>query len=85
MTEKKSERFLITSQYRRFAEMCNKSQTSKFIGLFYGKTGLGKTESALHYSNWRVVEPLLEKPSAARSVPSSVIHASAVVFTPGGI
>jgi DNA transposition AAA+ family ATPase len=82
MTEKKSERFLITSQYRRFAEMCNKSQTSKFIGLFYGKTGLGKTESALHYSNWRVVEPLLEKPSAARSVPSSVIHSSAVVFTP---
>jgi DNA transposition AAA+ family ATPase len=82
MTEKKSERFLITSQYRRFAEMCNKSQTSKFIGLFYGKTGLGKTESALHYSNWRAVEPLLETSAAARIIPASVMHSSAAVFTP---
>jgi DNA transposition AAA+ family ATPase len=80
MTEKKS--FLITSQYRRFAEMCNKSQTSKFIGLFYGKTGLGKTESALHYANWRTVEPLLEQPAAARIIPTSVLHSSAAVFTP---
>jgi DNA transposition AAA+ family ATPase len=80
--EKKSKRFLVTSQYRRFAEMCNKSQTSKFITLFYGKTGLGKTESALHYSNWRIVEPLLHQSANARSIPSSVIHCSAAVYTP---
>ncbi|MCC6980703.1 MAG: AAA family ATPase [Candidatus Melainabacteria bacterium] len=80
MTEKTS--FLITSQYRRFAEICNKSQTTKFIGLFYGKTGLGKTESAMHYTNWRTVEPLLEKPAAARLIPASVLHSAAAVFTP---
>jgi DNA transposition AAA+ family ATPase len=80
--ENKEARFLITSQYRRFAEFCNKSQTSKFIGLFYGKTGLGKTESALHYSNWRLVESLLNKPAAARVIPTSIVHCSAAVFTP---
>jgi DNA transposition AAA+ family ATPase len=74
--------FQITAQYRRFAEICNKSQTGKFISLFYGKTGLGKTECAYHYANWRVVEPLLEKSAAARKLPNSVIHSSTVVYTP---
>lgn len=74
--------FQMTSQYRRFAEVCNKSQTSKFISLFYGKTGLGKTECAYHYANWRIVEPLLEKSAAARQPPHSIIHSSTVVFTP---
>jgi DNA transposition AAA+ family ATPase len=80
--EKSSTRFLLTSQYRIFAEMCNKSQKDKFISLFYGKTGLGKTESALHYSNWRVVEPLLERPAAVRRIPTPIIHCSAAVLTP---
>lgn len=82
MMTKPTNRFLVTAQYRRFAEICNKSQSSKFIALFFGKTGLGKTECALHYSNWRTVEPLLEKPAALRCVPPSVIHSAAAVYTP---
>jgi len=74
--------FQMTCQYRRFAEICNKSQNSKFIALFYGRTGLGKTECAYHYSNWRVVEPLLEKSAAARRLSPSIIHSSTVVYTP---
>jgi DNA transposition AAA+ family ATPase len=75
-------RFLITSQYRRFAEICRKSQTSKFISLFYGKTGLGKTESAYYYTNWRAVEPLIDRPAAARVLPASIVQCSAAVYTP---
>jgi DNA transposition AAA+ family ATPase len=82
MTIEAPTRFLITSQYRRFAEICNKSQTSKFISLFFGKTGLGKTECALYYAHWRFVEPLLDMPSGARKLPSSIIHCSAAVYTP---
>ena len=74
--------FQITSQYRRFAEICNKSQTSKFISLVYGRTGLGKTESAYFYSNWRTVEPLLNRPAGARRLPVSVVHGSTIVYTP---
>ena len=74
--------FQMTVQYRRFAEICNKSQNSKFIALFYGRTGLGKTECAYHYANWRVVEPLLEKSAAARCLPSSIVHCSTAVYTP---
>jgi len=73
---------LMTGQYRRLAEICNKSQNSKFIALYYGRTGLGKTECAYHYTNWRVVEPLLEKSAAARRLAPSIIHSSSAVYTP---
>lgn len=75
-------RFIITSQHRRFAEICNKSLNSKFISLFYGKTGLGKTECALQYANWRIVEPLLDRPAMTRRPPSSIIHCTTAIFTP---
>jgi hypothetical protein len=58
--------FLITSQYRRFAELCNNSLNTKSISLCYGKPGVGKTESAKHYANWHVVDDLLEKPARTR-------------------
>lgn len=74
--------FLVTSQYRRFAEICNKSQNSKFISVFFGKTGLGKTESALYYANWRTVEPLLDMAPASRKISSSIVHCSTAIFTP---
>ncbi len=74
--------FQMTAQYRRFAEICNKSQNEKFIALFYGRTGLGKTESAYHYAAWRVVEPLLDRSAAARRLPPSIVHSSAAIFTP---
>lgn len=74
--------FQMTSQYRRFAEICNKSQSSKFISLFYGRTGLGKTECAYFYSNWREIEPLLNRPAGARRLPISMVHGSTIVYTP---
>lgn len=74
--------FQITSQYRRFSEICNRSQTGKLISLIHGKTGLGKTECALYYANWREVEPLLEKPAGARQVGQSIAHCSTAVYTP---
>lgn len=74
--------FLVSNQYRRFAEICNRSHSNKFITLFFGKTGLGKTESAFYYSNWREVEPLLKQPLATRRIPRSIVHSSAAIYTP---
>src|ERR1700733_4553982 len=72
----------MTSQYRRFAEIYNKSESAKFISLLFGKTGLGKTESALHYTNWRAVSALLEQPAAARRFNTSIVQSTAAVYTP---
>ena len=74
--------FLMTGQYKRFAEICNRSMRGKSISLIYGRTGLGKTESALHYTNWREVAPLLPQSSATRKVPRSVIQSGAAIYTP---
>lgn len=74
--------FLMTTQYRRFAEICNKSESRKFISLFFGKTGLGKTESALRYTNWRAVSPVLELPAAMRRLDASIVQSTAAIYTP---
>lgn len=74
--------FLITSQYKRFAEICNKSESGKFISLFYGRTGLGKSECALHYANWRLVEPMLDKSATTLLIPKSVVQCGAAIYTP---
>lgn len=74
--------FLMTSQYKRFAEICNKSESGKFISLVYGRTGLGKSECALRYANWRMVEPMLDKLAPTQKIPKSVVQCGAAIYTP---
>lgn len=74
--------FLMTRQYKRFAEICNKSESGKLLSLFYGRTGLGKSECAMHYANWRMIEPILDKSAATLALPRSVIQCGAAIYTP---
>src|SRR5277367_4697647 len=74
--------FFVTAQYKRFVEFCSSCQKNKYIGVCYGKPGVGKTESAKHYANWHTIEPLLGNPQRNKKYVKDVINCSTAFYTP---
>lgn len=76
--------FLVTKEYRRFAEFCEACRRERYVGLCYGAPGVGKTLSARHYADWDLVEPLLTSLRVATHapIPAAVGDCHALVYTP---
>src|SRR5262245_48021641 len=79
----RSPTFLVTKEYRRFAEFCDACRRDCYIGLCCGVPGVGKTLSARRYAQWDLVEPWLDhwqRPD--EPPPPTVLACHTLVYTP---
>ena len=82
--------FIVTKEYRRFAEFCDACREARYIGLCNGVPGVGKTVSARHYAHWSELETLVGPPPFRYSgIPGresgpwrTVLYTPGVVNTP---
>jgi DNA transposition AAA+ family ATPase len=75
-------KFIVTKEYRRFAEFCDACRRYGYIGLCYGSPGVGKTLSARYYANWDSVAAYLSDSNASNKGFPQVGGSETVFYTP---
>ena len=75
--------FLITKEYRKFAEFCNACRQYRYIGLCYGSPGVDKTLSAQHFSMWDTIEYYISIYHTDKEIKwGEVVNKYAAFYTP---
>lgn len=74
--------FVVTKEYRRFAELCDACREYGYIGLCYGAPGVGKTLSARYYANWEQLITYFAHPDEAEREVAPVAGSETVFYTP---
>jgi DNA transposition AAA+ family ATPase len=76
--------FLVTKEYRRFAEFCEACRRDRYIGLCSGPPGVGKTLSARRYARWADVEAglLEQRTTLGADIPPDLASCHTLVYTP---
>jgi DNA transposition AAA+ family ATPase len=75
--------FLVTKEYRRFAEFCEACRRDRYIGVCYGPPGAGKTLSARHYARWDDVGAGLtdQRTTIGPDIPPELADCHTLVYT----
>ncbi|CAM4413667.1 AAA family ATPase [Paenibacillus alkaliterrae] len=76
----KTQKFIETKEYKKFAEFCDACIKYKYIGICYGLPGVGKTLSSRYYSNWDSIEKQLAyKPG--NDADEKILEARTIFYT----
>ena len=70
-----------TLEHRRFAEFCDACKRYRYIGLWYGSPGVGKTLSARHYAAWDEVQACWEREYRNKALLKEISRGTAVFYT----
>jgi len=81
MNKAAEDNFIVTREYKRFAEFCDACRRYRYIGLCYGPPGVGKTLSARHYARWDKVESYQSFKTSAALL-DEVLGCDTVFYTP---
>ena len=73
--------FILTKEYRRFAEFCDACRREKYIGLCYGAPGVGKTLSARYYTKWFFLENRLPTHLPYLPLPPEIKECHTLLYT----
>jgi hypothetical protein len=63
-------------------EFCNACWRSRYIGVCTGRSGVGKTRSAQTFSNWNIIEPLIQEPRHRNCPPPILDKCHTAIYTP---
>jgi len=74
--------FVITKEYRRFAEFCDACRQYRYIGVCHGSPGVGKTLSAWHYAHWDRLDPIIHDHFKRLERPAELATWRALLYTP---
>lgn len=83
MSNLAQDNFIVTREYRKFAEFCDACRRYRYIGLCYGPPGVGKTLSARQYANWDSVEVFDLYDDAMTGMLAAVLPCETLLYTPG--
>jgi DNA transposition AAA+ family ATPase len=76
-----TQRFIVTKEYRRFAEFCDACRRYRYIGVCTGPPRVGKTLSTRHYTGWDALEGWLSPLRIGEPAPLEVLR-GALLYTP---
>ncbi len=82
-TETSNGAFVETVEYKRFVEFCDACRRFRYIGLCYGAPGIGKTLSALRYSQAEKIRSAQGSTDSADQPPlDTILYTTSVINTP---
>lgn len=83
MNETKTEFYVESASYLSFRELCDACSDQAKIGMSFGRPGVGKTEAALRYSGWSLMESNLAVRNGVPLRPEDLLTRTALYYKPG--